>query len=40
MMGGKNYNFGGVLKKMSILGLGPVIFGGNDGIIAYLKGKK
>ena len=26
--------------KMSILGLGPVIFGGNVSNIAYLKGKK
>ena len=39
-MGSKNYNFGSVLKKMYILGLGPVIFEGNDGIIVYLKGKK
>ena len=39
MICGKNYNIGSE-KKISIPGLGPVIFGGNDSNIAYLKDKK
>ena len=30
----------GKRAAMSILALGPVLFGGNDGIITYMKGKK
>lgn len=28
-----------ISADMSILALGPVLFGGNDAIISYMKGK-